>query len=375
MKSFLKYKFARILFSLMLITALTGIGCMPRSMTIRTGSEPRYQDDDTRFKTVYYFRVFEYCKNPTTSVQNNNQKPQKDNLYRFIMTGKGSSLWNDIHFESGFLHKSEIDPLGALITYDSEDRQFRFKSQREIESTKRKKILEDVNEEFNQLVQLNKMYYGIAKKSLAKADSSEPAKANKKDSPSENKEASLENAKPGENGSPSTPNRTSSETAKPEKMDFGASGKKLEEFLVKRAESLISSFQEKTSSFQQNTSTSGNSPSLCDNNSPATQESWVLGPEGWRRFDPDERLILAMSSSGKPLISAMKELSGRILNEKSDSSDNREILLEEQSKISEALRKLPDSKTEQSSQTIVNGVIETLSPTTTVKENKGEPNE
>jgi len=30
-------------------------------------------------------------------------------------------------------------------------------------------------------------------------------------------------------------------------------------------------------------------------------------------FDQDERLILAMSSSGRPLISTMKDLSGRVL--------------------------------------------------------------
>jgi hypothetical protein len=40
----------------------------------------------------------------------------------------------------------------------------------------------------------------------------------------------------------------------------------------------------------------------------------VLGPEGWRVFRQDERLLLAMSSSGKPLISTMQELAGRVLN-------------------------------------------------------------
>lgn len=40
----------------------------------------------------------------------------------------------------------------------------------------------------------------------------------------------------------------------------------------------------------------------------------ILGPEGWRTFDQDERLILAMSTSASPLIGTLKELSKRVLN-------------------------------------------------------------
>lgn len=38
----------------------------------------------------------------------------------------------------------------------------------------------------------------------------------------------------------------------------------------------------------------------------------ILGPEGWRTFNPDERLILAMYKSGRPLTDTLNEMSTRI---------------------------------------------------------------
>lgn len=39
----------------------------------------------------------------------------------------------------------------------------------------------------------------------------------------------------------------------------------------------------------------------------------IMGPEGMRPFDQDQRLILAMHSSAKPLIETLSEYSGRLL--------------------------------------------------------------
>lgn len=39
----------------------------------------------------------------------------------------------------------------------------------------------------------------------------------------------------------------------------------------------------------------------------------ILGPEGWKTFDPDDRLIMAMRTSSDPLISSLKQLSQRVL--------------------------------------------------------------
>jgi hypothetical protein len=62
----------------------------------------------------------------------------------------------------------------------------------------------------------------------------------------------------------------------------------------------------------------------------------VLGPEGWRTFDQDERLILAMSSSGKPLISTMKELSGRVLANQPPAGIPLAVLAPEELRIARA---------------------------------------
>jgi hypothetical protein len=64
----------------------------------------------------------------------------------------------------------------------------------------------------------------------------------------------------------------------------------------------------------------------------------VLGPEGFRTFNQDERLMLAMSISGKPLISALKDLSSRVLNERSSSPARLLTLVQERLKVSEAKR-------------------------------------
>ena len=47
----------------------------------------------------------------------------------------------------------------------------------------------------------------------------------------------------------------------------------------------------------------------------------LMGPEGVATFNQDQRLIMAMTSSGKPLISALKELSGRMLAEHGSPGD------------------------------------------------------
>lgn len=278
------YRFA----VLVLLTALAGMGCMPNSMQVRDGLDPRYQDDDARFRTVYYFRVFEYCEDKGEDKNNGIPKKviQKDNLYRFLMTGKGSSLWNDIHFESGTLQQSQIDPFGALLSYDEDSRQFKFKSTEEMAMQNRQKNLKLIDDEFTQLLKFRN-----------------------------------------ENGAHFTDggNQQPGNSFKDE----------YDKFLVKRAKNINSNFLKITST----PATASKSATTCSDSTPANQEFWILGPEGWRKFNPDERLVLAMSSSGKPLISAMKEISGRLLNEKSAASGNEITPIKEWIKADKALDK------------------------------------
>jgi len=104
----------RIISGYLLLTLLalgTITGCMmPRAMKVDTASHPRYVDKDVRFRTTYYFRVYDYCQDDAKAGTNN--RVHANALYRFRMTGKASSLTNAVHFESGTLFKEQIDPAG-----------------------------------------------------------------------------------------------------------------------------------------------------------------------------------------------------------------------------------------------------------------------
>jgi hypothetical protein len=56
----------------------------------------------------------------------------------------------------------------------------------------------------------------------------------------------------------------------------------------------------------------------------------IYGPEGWVPYDLDERLLLAMSSSGQPLIDTISELADRVLGNKGSPLANQQAVLREQ---------------------------------------------
>jgi hypothetical protein len=129
--------------SILIVTA----GCsVSKSMLIRTGEDPVHKDNDVRFRTTYYFRVFDACEglsevpNPNartdTVLGGVRQGPyhlRTDSLYRFRMTGKAYALFQRIHFESGTLRKEEIDPFGSNVVFDSKTNRFAYKSREETE--------------------------------------------------------------------------------------------------------------------------------------------------------------------------------------------------------------------------------------------------
>lgn len=54
--------------------------------------------------------------------------------------------------------------------------------------------------------------------------------------------------------------------------------------------------------------------SICGDGSEGRRGFQVMGPEGIRTFDQDERLVMAMTSSASPLIGVLKEVSARVLD-------------------------------------------------------------
>lgn len=124
----------------------------PDHTQVRRGLDPENQDKDVRFRTTYYFRVFDACAKPADTHRNPNYganapfvlAPSEgariitDSLYRFRMTGKANALANKIRFESGTLRKEEIDPFGATVAFDKKTGQPRFQSRAETESLARR---------------------------------------------------------------------------------------------------------------------------------------------------------------------------------------------------------------------------------------------
>ena len=110
-------------------------------------------------------------------------------------------------------------------------------------------------------------------------------------------------------------------------------------------------------------------PSIhCPDDAPVRRGFQILGPEGWRTFDQDERLILAMSSDSKPLISTLTELSNRVLNAQARPEAILLPLAEERLKLSDADRTLreqmvaerTEDKPDGDPKAIANAVCKTL---------------
>ncbi|MEQ8335259.1 hypothetical protein [Nisaea sp.] len=157
------------------ITAATFFlaGCVDSvpATRVREGVHPQHIDDMVRFRTTYYFRVFDACEvNETNDIdalydraggiflrkkRDKKLKLLKDSLYRFTMTGKAPAYTSNVHFEAGTLKSWQIDPFGAIVDYDDQNKRFYFKSQSESrqearlsELTRSLRQLKELREEF-----------------------------------------------------------------------------------------------------------------------------------------------------------------------------------------------------------------------------------
>jgi hypothetical protein len=67
---------SRVLTAILLGVAILMGGCptVPKHMRVDTGLHPKGQDRDVRFRTTYYFRVFDYCAdNPVGTANKKNR--------------------------------------------------------------------------------------------------------------------------------------------------------------------------------------------------------------------------------------------------------------------------------------------------------------
>jgi hypothetical protein len=227
-------------------------------MHVRKGDDPRYAEDDVVFRATHYFRVFDYCRNDPSRAT----IPGSDSLYRFRMTGANTStVLNKIHFESGTLRASEIDPLGARVDFDADGRPH-FVSQAQTQAD------QQVHDTLKRIRLLSQMQRDLppaqsppATNELAASDSAQRLALSKAIT------SEIERLMP-------PPITAASGVTPPTAASSGVPAEK--------TPAAACAIDNRRQGFQ------------------------IMGPEGWRSFDQDERLILAMSSSGEPLFEQLR---------------------------------------------------------------------
>jgi len=273
-------------------------GCIgvPAHMRIENTSHPKYEDEDVRFRTTHYFRVFDYCADNAAI-----KAPQVDTLYRFRMTGKANSLTTQVHFESGTLTASQIDPFGANVVYDERNKQYYFKSQSEAQQEGQRE------RKFEDLTRLLQVYRNLKPASPALVASA--------------------------------PSLVASSAVNND------DDKQLTDALRGVIEQRILSLKDAQAPAAAATAVAiGTRPSPDSETAKECRQArrgyQILGPQGWRTFNQDERLMLAMSSSARPLISTMQEISGRVLNNQPIEAEMLLPLVREDLRLSRAGREL-----------------------------------
>ena len=83
----------------------------------------------------------------------------------------------------------------------------------------------------------------------------------------------------------------------------------------------------------------------------------ILGPEGWRTFDQDDRLVMAMSSDASPIIGVLEDLSSRVLNARSTNEVLLVPLVQERLRTVQAQRALEQVQPGTSPEKVVETVL------------------
>lgn len=264
------------------------IGDVPAALRIDSGMDPDKQDQYTRFRTTYYFRVLDSCKiddnaerkdydnsGPFTERQSGKTKVVNDTVYRFRMTGKASALFNKVNFGSGVLRADQIDPFGSSVEY--KNGRFEVKTG---SIARQKEMRRAAIEEINDLRDLHDQMAAHKVQGLGTDE--------------------------------------------------------LRTIIRDKVKLLNGSGADLPTADSDKTSSNAH----CPDGRPIKKSYFLYGPEGVRELDPDERLLMAMSSDSKPLIGMLEELSGRQRKALSTVSGGANILVQEESWIASSKEKL-----------------------------------
>ena len=363
---------------------------MSANVKWREGSHPANKDEWVRFKTTYYFRVVDTCIPPKPQVLSNasddvfykhdlNPRDKSkgyilsDTLYRFNMTGKAHE-WSAVKFEAGTLLASQIDPFGNTILTKDGKISYQSAGQRAhelMENTQKRKyeelkeelnevqkkiddletdkeaqgdafpdwkneLLTQLGEQQNKIQNLITQYYTYLFGTTSNSETNSPSysESGKKYSLEVNNAltsvqdilddlalakltlGNKQNFDVGDKISVS-PSELSVARNLLEIAGKASTDNDADKITIEAASATINSVRpaEKLTC----------PPGLASNHG-----YLILGPEGWRHFDPEQRLLLAMSSSEKPLISTMTELSSRMQQAKQEQADPSPLAEEKQ---------------------------------------------
>lgn len=416
---FTRYGMCRLAPVLLSAIILLAAGCtVPEHMEVRAGVDPRNVDDGVRFRTTYYFRVFDVCQSRSAAGTKDIIIPQTDSLYRFRMTGKAFALFTNVHFEAGTLKSYEIDPFGANVVFDEKSNRFRFKSRRQ---TEQEAAREDKYRELQRLLKIFENHENLPLTSRAKlnelidlqldllaekpltgrpllvpftaeeklgdikklAEKYEKATTTGSKATEEDKnniidavkralaqlekavtwEVAKERAVEGEAKARTAWGIQNQKVAKLMVDPFVKKdpiGKLVDDTHNRLEMARFTSATADTAAPRAIGNGAKDRPPICSAGHVARRGFQILGPEGWRTFDQDERLILAMSSSGEPLISMLREISSRVLAEQPDRAALLLPLVKERLRISRTLRtidRLESKVTEKKAEQAVEDIL------------------
>ena len=404
------------------LTGCSFLGDIPPQFRIDQGIDPAYQDKDLRFRTNYYFRVFDVCEGErdTDSLESSGQifrkeppgqifrknhvgplRLRNDSLYRFRMTGKANAFFNSVHFESGTLRAEQIDPFGSNVRYDEKAGSFKVIS---AQQNKDESLLDAKAKEIDKLLKVRSALKEVAggqaeldslvlekirglgdfrqaqsySLQLAALDSMEQARQAKSNADKAAIEV-LKDYKP--EPLTSVPAEATEEakllnsniTREQMNKQFDLA-KKVSAEVVEKISTVVANLQERaqelekdatnrkdldkakvwldrartyanearnelrqiekfsqlaTSRIMETPETSSAAPGQqCSNGQQARRGFQILGPEGFRTFDQDERLLMAFSYNAKPVISLLQELSSRKLAVRTGGESLRELATE-----------------------------------------------
>lgn len=324
---------ARLL-SVLAVAGLTSACVVPASMHVTEGISPQKIDTNVRFRTTYYFRVFDYCWSADQNGTYRKIVPETDALYRYRMTGKAPSLTNRIKFESGVLDASTIAPFGADVTYNRDINGYLVRSQdqarqqadaaalaraaeaatavRASEAAAAVRAAEDDRNaalrRFDTLAQML-----TAATSANQSDQAQLIRDAMKD---------VLNAFTGALRAPMSDELKTRLEAIKKVVDSidqkgtvaGGPPPVLTPADLENARALFAKeVADQIAGLKAEIKTTPAGPDYCANDQIVKRGFHIMGPEGIRTFDQQQRLVMAMSSSAKPLIETLNEYSGRIL--------------------------------------------------------------